>query len=101
MTNGLPIPVDAAGLAEICHRYQVSRLSVFGSTARGQQRPDSDVDLLVEFCPGTAVGMIHYAGLMLALSGLLGRPVDLVTRPALRPALGDAILGEARLLYAA
>ena len=88
-------------LGEICRRYQVKQLSVFGSVARGEARPDSDVDLLVEFLPDARIGMIQYGGLMLALSDLMGRKVDLVTKRALRPVLRDSILEEARLLYAA
>lgn len=95
------IHADPDRVAGICRRYQVRRLSVFGSTARGEARPDSDVDILVEFLPGAGIGLIGYAGLMLALSELLGRKVDLVSEPALRPALRDTILREARLLYAA
>ena len=101
MESGFPIHVDPERLAEICQRYQVERLSVFGSVARGQMRLDSDVDLLVEFLPAAEIGLIEYAGLMLALSGLLGRKVDLVSKPALRPVLREAILHEAQLLYAA
>jgi len=74
---------------------------MFGSAARGELRPDSDVDLLVEFRPEAEIGFIEYAGLMLALSELLGRKVDLVSKPALRPLLRDAILSEALPLYAA
>lgn len=92
---------DVPRLREICRRYQVRRLSVFGSVARGQARPDSDVDLLVEFLPEARVGMIQYGGLMLALSELMGRKVDLVTTRALRPVLRDRILEEAQVLYAA
>jgi hypothetical protein len=101
MQAALVLEVDPAQLAAICARYQVRRLRVFGSAARGELRPDSDVDILVEFSPGAQTGLIEFAGLMLALPRLIGREVDLVTEPALRPALRDAILDEARLLYAA
>jgi predicted nucleotidyltransferase len=95
------IDIDAVQLAAVCRRFQVERLAVFGSAARGEMRPDSDVDLLVEFRPEAEIGFIEYAGLMLALSELLGRKVDLVSKPALRPLLRDAILSEALPLYAA
>ncbi len=97
----VPIEIDGIQLAAICDRFHVDRLSVFGSAARGEMRPDSDVDILVEFRPDAEIGLIEYAGLMLALSGLLGRKVDLVSKPALRPSLREGILEEARLLYAA
>jgi hypothetical protein len=95
------IDIDAVQLAAVCRRFQVERLAMFGSAARGELRPDSDVDLLVEFRPEAEIGFIEYAGLMLALSELLGRKVDLVSRPALKPLLRDAILSEALPLYAA
>ena len=95
------IDIDAVQLAAVCRRFQVERLAMFGSAARGELRPDSDVDLLVEFRPEAEIGFIEYAGLMLELSSLLGRKVDLVSKPALRPLLRDAILSEARPLYAA
>ena len=95
------IDIDAVQLAAVCRRFQVERLAMFGSAARGEMRPDSDVDLLVEFRPEAEIGFIEYAGLMLALSELLGRKVDLVSKPALRPLLRDAILSEALPLYAA
>lgn len=95
------LDVDAAQLGAICRRFQVERLAVFGSAARGEMRPDSDVDLLVEFRPDAEIGFIEYGGLTLALSKLLGRQVDLVSKPALKPLLRDAILSEALPLYAA
>ncbi|HWR51140.1 MAG TPA: nucleotidyltransferase family protein [Bryobacteraceae bacterium] len=76
-------------------------LSLFGSAARGEMRPDSDIDLLVEFLPGTEIDLVDYAGLMLDLSGLLGRKVDLVSKKGLRPLIRESVLEEARLLYAA
>ena len=64
-------------------------------------RPDSDIDLLVEFLPDAGVDLVDYAGLMLDLSALLGHKVDLVSKSGLKPSIRAAILSEARLLYAA
>jgi uncharacterized protein len=94
------IEVDAAKLAELCRRYQVRELSVFGSAARGEMRPDSDIDLLVEFLPGAQIDLVDYAGLMLDLSKLVGRKVDLVSKKGLKPLIRDAVLQEARPVYA-
>ena len=74
------IEVDEAQLADLCRRYKVRELSLFGSAARGEMRPDSDVDLLVEFLPDAQVDLVDYAGLMLDLTRLLGRKVDLVSK---------------------
>jgi predicted nucleotidyltransferase len=95
------IEVDAAKLAELCRRYQVRELSVFGSAARGEMRPDSDIDLLVEFLPGAQINLVDYAGLMLDLSKLVGRKVDLVSKKGLKPLIRDAVLQEARPVYTA
>lgn len=65
-------------IAEICHRYGVQRLQMFGSAARGDETADSDVDLLVEFVPGRAPGGFALVDLQDALSQVFdGRPVDL------------------------
>lgn len=79
------IDVDESTIAQICRRYGVRELSVFGSAARGTMRPDSDIDLLVEFLPEAEPGLLDHAGLMLDLSELLGRKVDLVSKNGLRP----------------
>jgi predicted nucleotidyltransferase len=93
--------VDEARLADLCRRYQVRELSFFGSAARGEMRPDSDIDLLVEFLPDAKVDLVDHAGLMLDLAQLLGRKVDLVSKNGLKPLIRASILQEARLLYAA
>jgi len=95
------IEVDEAKLASLCQRYQVRELSLFGSAARGEMRPDSDIDLLVEFLPDAQVDLVDYAGLMLDLSRLLGRKVDLVSKNGLKPLIRNSVLEEARLVYAA
>ena len=64
-------------------------------------QPESDIDLLVEFLPGAQVNLADYAGLMLDLSRLLGRKVDLVSKKGLKPLIRTAVLEEGRLVYAA
>ena len=93
--------VDQTGLAELCRRFHVRELSLFGSGARGELRSDSDIDLLVEYQPGAEVDLIDYAALMLELSQLMGRRVDLVSKKGLKPLVRASVLQEAQLLYAA
>lgn len=73
-----------------------TRLAVFGSVARGQARPDSDIDLLVQPSPGTSsFGFIRFKQL---LEQILGREIDLVDYGGLTPKLDDDIRREAVLL---
>jgi predicted nucleotidyltransferase len=69
------------------------KVRVFGSVVRGEDRPDSDVDFLVEMDPGRT--LFDLSGLVLDLEGLLGAPVDVVTEAGLRPRLRDRVLAEA------
>jgi len=96
-----PVVVDEDRLAALCREHHVRELSLFGSAARGETRPDSDLDLLVDFQPGADVGLLDYAGLMQDLSGLLGRKVDLVSKRGLKPFIRETVLREAQLVYAA
>ncbi len=73
-------------------RYRVASLSLFGSFVRGEQRPDSDVDLLVSF--DQKPGLIRFIELEQRLGDLIGRKVDLVLRDALRPQVAVAALAE-------
>jgi predicted nucleotidyltransferase len=80
------------------HRQELAALGVrdlylFGSVARGEARVDSDVDLLVEF--DRAVGLLQFFRVQRRLSELLGRPVDLVMKDAIKPQLRARILAEA------
>jgi predicted nucleotidyltransferase len=95
------LEVDEDRLAELCRQHRVLGLELFGSAARGEARPDSDIDLLVEFLPETEIGLLDYAGLMLELSSLLGRKVDLVSKSGLKPFIRASVLRDARLVYAA
>jgi predicted nucleotidyltransferase len=93
--------VEETELAGLCERYRVRELSLFGSAARGEMRPESDIDLLVDFLPDAEIDLVDYAGLMLDLSHLVGRKVDLVSKNGLKPLIRASVLAEARLLYAA
>jgi predicted nucleotidyltransferase len=93
--------VDETDLADLCRRYRVRELSLFGSAARGEMRPDSDIDMLVEFLPDAGIDLVDFAGLMLDLSHLLGRKVDLVSKNGLKPLIRASVLEESRLVYAA
>ena len=77
----------------LSERYGVTRLALFGSTARNAARSDSDIDILVAF-DGPATSE-RYFGVQFYLEDLLGRPVDLVTEKALRPELRPFIEKEA------
>jgi len=78
---------------EALQRFRVRSLSLFGSTARGDARPDSDIDLLVEF--EQPIDLFAFTELQQALESILGRKVDLVPKNALRPRLQEPILSEA------
>ncbi len=73
--------------------YNVKSLSIFGSVARGEAGPSSDVDLLVEF--SVPVGFFHFVRLQQYLEGLLGRRVDLTTPEGLRQSMRDQVLKDA------
>jgi len=87
-------------LAELCKKYGIAELAVFGSIARGDEQPDSDVDLLYVRLPGNDLGMSYFA-LQEDLEKLFGSSVDLVPKDGLHRAIRDQVLGDARILYAA
>jgi predicted nucleotidyltransferase len=93
---------DRAALAMLCRQYHIRRLSLFGSVLKGTARPDSDVDLLVEFEAGLTPGLIALAGIEAELSSLLGgRRVDLRTVRDLSPHFRGEIVRSAETQYAA
>ena len=92
--------IDASRLAELCRHYGIARLEVFGSVARGEQCPDSDVDLLYTLEGGRALGW-EIEDLVESLTEVFHRPVDLVSRRSLHPMIRDRVMAEAEPLYAA
>ena len=93
--------VDAPILAEVCRRYRVRELCLFGSAARDELRTESDLDILVEFEPGARIGLIQFVSLAEELESLAGRKVDLVTKRGLNPWVRPSVMGDARVVYAA
>ncbi len=94
LTRGQAISVLRARESELRARGVLS-LALFGSVARGEARPDSDVDVMVVIDDGRKFSLIDLAGLRLYLCDLLGRDVEIVERDYLKPFLRDGILAEA------
>jgi len=85
-------------IAAFCRRHRIRKLALFGSVLRDDFTPESDVDVLVEFEPGTRVGLRFFA-LEQELSELLGRKVDLNTPGFLSKHFRDEAMAEAEALY--
>ena len=94
----MTLPEDQ--IREICRRHRVKELSLFGSSVRGDSRPESDVDLLVEFEPDAEIGFLTLSKMRRELSGILQRPVDLVPKGGIKTKVRDSVLSEARVIYA-
>lgn len=82
-----------AQILALARRFGASNVRIFGSVARGDAGPASDVDLLVEFAPDRS--LLDHVGLELALQDLLGVKVDVVSEPALHRVIRDDVLREA------
>lgn len=94
--------VSESDLAPLCQRYRISKLSLFGSRLKGTARPDSDVDLLVEFEPDASTTLFDMARIELELSALMGgRRVDLRTADDLSRYFRDEVVRAAEPQYVA
>src|SRR5688500_14438833 len=105
MTGGCVMPdrlfADRAALEAVCRRHHIRRLALFGSTLKGTARPDSDIDLLVEFEPGEEPGFLGLAAMEAELADLLGgKKVDLRTPQDLSRYFRDQVLRTAEVQYA-
>jgi uncharacterized protein len=96
---GISIPAEK--IKSFCQKSHIRKLSFFGSVLGDNFRPDSDVDVLVEFESGHVPGFIRLSQMEEELSGLFdGHPVDLVTEKFLNRRLRDRVLSSARVQYA-
>ena len=94
------IAIDQERVADFCRRHRIRRLALFGSVLRDDFRPDSDVDVLVEFEPDAVVGLIRLAGIEIELSQLLGRKVDLRSPGDLSRYFREQVVQSAEVVYA-
>jgi predicted nucleotidyltransferase len=92
---------DQKALDELCKRHHIRRLALFGSTLKGTARPTSDIDLLVEFEPGVAVGLFQVIAAEQDLTDMLGKKVDLRTKEDLSRHFRDEVVRMAEVQYAA
>lgn len=86
-------------LARFCQRHQIRKLSLFGSVLRDDFRPDSDIDVLVEYEPDARTTLLDMAAQEIELSQMLGRKVDLRTAQDLSRYFRDRVINTAELLY--
>jgi predicted nucleotidyltransferase len=100
MASFVPPPSDK--LDALCRRWKIRKLTLFGSQARGDARPDSDVDLLIEYVPEAEWSLFDIARLRDELADLFGRPVDLISEAGVtNPYRAASIRRHKKLLYAA
>ncbi len=92
--------VPQVELADLCSRYHVRELAVFGSVLTDRFGSDSDIDILVEFQPEAQIGFVAMAKMQRELASLLGRQVDLVPKNGLKPLIRRSVLSSARVIYA-
>ena len=93
--------IDEASLRRFCEDHHIRRLALFGSQLKGKARPDSDIDLLVEFEPDDVPGLFGIAAMEQELSALLGgRSVDLRTPQDLSRYFRDEVVRTAEVQYA-
>jgi len=95
------VRIDPAELRDFCCRRRIARLALYGSVLRHDFRPDSDVDVLVEFEPGYTPGLFTLGGIALDLDGLVGREVDLKTPADFPDDVRQEVLATVEPLYAA
>ncbi|MFH1466796.1 MAG: nucleotidyltransferase domain-containing protein [Pseudomonadota bacterium] len=96
----IAVPIEA--LAELCRARHIQRLSLFGSVLRDDFGPLSDIDVLVEFAPGQAPGLMAFSAIQREIEQLFGgRRVDLVTPGFLHRGLRERVIASSQVQYAA
>jgi predicted nucleotidyltransferase len=92
------IAVPNGEITAFCRRHHIRKLGFFGSVLRDDFTPESDVDVLVEFAPGSTPGLAFFA-MQRELSAILGRNVDMHTAQGLSPYFRQEVLAAAEILY--
>lgn len=101
--NDVKVDFDSQRFEQICEKYKIKEVLIFGSVLRDDFNAESDVDILVDFLPGARITLYKYQQLREELEALFGRKVDLVSKPGLMASTNRfrkaGILSNARLLY--
>ena len=100
MTHEDLTPNVLKAIKDLCERYRVKELSIFGSALREDFKTDSDIDLLVEFEPEAQIGFVTLSRMRRELSAILNRPVDLVPKGGLKAKIRESVISSAKVLYA-
>ena len=95
------ISIPERKIQELCHRYDIQRMALFGSVLNKNFRSGSDVDVLVSFAPNAHIGFLTLSRIQRELSELFKRPVDLVPMDGLKPVIRDSVLSNIEVVYAA
>jgi predicted nucleotidyltransferase len=98
MAEQLALDIPQQEIAAFCRRHHIRRLALFGSILRGNLRPDSDIDVLVEFDPKHIPGLAFFS-MQQELSHILGREVDLNTPQFLSPYFRQQVQDEAAVIF--
>ena len=99
MTQAITLDLPLDKIRAYCATQPIQRLSLFGSALRGELRPESDVDLLAEYVPGTTVTLMTLAGHEIDLGELIGRKVDLRLPGELAESFRQQVVNSTRLIY--
>jgi hypothetical protein len=97
LKSSIDLPLEQ--IAEICRRYHVREMAVFGSAVKQGLRADSDIDLLVEFEPAVTVSYFDLFAMESELASLLGRKVEATTRRGLKPWIRPLVERDAQTIY--
>lgn len=96
------ICIDHSRLGDLCRRWRITELALFGSVMRGDFRPESDVDVLLTFAPDAGWSLFEIVELQRLLEELFGRKVDVVEQSAIRnPYRREAIMSTRQVIYEA
>ena len=91
--------ITSKQIADFCEKNHIRRLAFYGSVLRSDLRPDSDVDVLVEFDPEQPIGLMEVAGIEIELSEIIGRKIDLRTPEDLSRYFRDKVIAAAEVQY--
>jgi hypothetical protein len=96
------LDVSRETLAHFCQKWQIIEFALFGSAARGELRPDSDIDVMVQFAPEARHGLYELVDIEAELQAMFGREVDVLTTKEIRnPFRRRSIMRDMTVLYAA